>query len=193
MSTGIQLIVGLGNPGSDYAKTRHNVGTWLVEMLASDVGHAFRHESKLMGQSCLIALDHRPCRLFIPETFMNDSGRAVQAFAHFYRIEPEAIMVAHDELDLAPGTIRIKKGGGHGGHNGLRDIIEHLGTPDFYRLRIGIGHPGQKDQVTPFVLGRPSAIEEEAILSAISKGIAVLPRTLTGDIAGAMQQLHTDQ
>jgi PTH1 family peptidyl-tRNA hydrolase len=187
----IQLIVGLGNPGPDYAYTRHNVGTWLVEMLASQSEHTFRNDSKLKGQTCLLMLDHHSCRLFIPETFMNNSGQAVQAISHFYRIEPENILVVHDELDLAPGTIRLKKGGGHGGHNGLRDIVEHLGTSDFYRLRIGIGHPGNKDQVTPFVLGRPPALEQDAILSAISNGIAILPRVVAGDISGATQQLHT--
>jgi peptidyl-tRNA hydrolase, PTH1 family len=188
----IKLIVGLGNPGSEYAYTRHNVGTWLVEMLASQSEHAFRSEPKLMGQTCLILLDHHPCRVFVPATFMNNSGQAVRTFAHFYKIEPENILVVHDELDLPPGAIRLKKGGGHGGHNGLRDIISQLGTPDFHRLRIGIGHPGSKDEVTPFVLGRPSRPEQDAVLSAISDGIAILPRAVGGDISGAMQQLHTN-
>ncbi|MFU8797717.1 MAG: aminoacyl-tRNA hydrolase [Gammaproteobacteria bacterium] len=189
--TGIQLIVGLGNPGPVYAKTRHNVGTWLVETLSSSVGHPFHHTSKRMGQACRITLDHFPCWLFIPDTFMNNSGQAVRAFVNFHRIPPESILVAHDELDLVPGIIRLKKGGGHGGHNGLRDIIAHLGTADFYRFRIGIGHPGNREAVASFVLSRPSRDEELSISSAINDGLAVLPNLLNGDIAAAMQILHT--
>jgi PTH1 family peptidyl-tRNA hydrolase len=191
LPTALQLIVGLGNPGPDYAYTRHNVGTWLLEMLVSQCGHSFRNEPKWMGQTCLITLEHHSCRLFIPTTFMNNSGQAVRAFTHFHRIEPTSILVVHDELDLPPGTLRLKKGGGHGGHNGLRDIIAQLGTPDFYRLRIGIGHPGSKDQVTPFVLGRPSRSEQDAIVAAITDGLTAIPRILSGDFNGATQQLHT--
>lgn len=190
MSNPIQLIVGLGNPGPEYVDTRHNAGAWLVDLLAEQ-GQPLRLESKWKGRVGQTVLHDQHCRLLVPETFMNLSGLAVRTLADFYHISPEEILVIHDDLDLAPGDIRLKKGGGHGGHNGLRDIISHLNTPDFYRLRIGIGHPGHKDQVASYVLHRPSKTEQERILSAIESGLEVLPDIAIGHFEQAMQQLHT--
>src|SRR5574340_209360 len=150
--TGIRLIVGLGNPGRQYAATRHNVGFMWVERLAGTEGAALKPEARFHGLAGRLVLDGRELWLLQPQTFMNVSGRAVAAFAHFYRLAPEEVLVVHDELDLPPGTVRLKQGGGHGGHNGLKDIVAHLHTPAFWRLRFGIGHPGEKDRVADYVL-----------------------------------------
>lgn len=190
MSAGVSLLVGLGNPGADYARTRHNAGFWFVERLAAARGGSFRRESKFHGEVCRIHLGGNDLWLLKPDTYMNLSGDAVAAMARFYRVEPQQVLVAHDELDLPPGTVRLKKGGGGGGHNGLADIIEKLGSRDFFRLRIGIGHPGARELVTPFVLGRPSAAEENAIDGAIEEAIAVLPLVLEDQINKAMTQLN---
>lgn len=184
----IQLIVGLGNPGPEYAETRHNVGAWLVEILGAT---SLRLENKFLGLCGKTRLNDEECRLLIPITFMNNSGRAVKAISNFYRIEPSAILVVHDELDLPVGTIRFKQGGGDGGHNGLRDISAHLNTKDYWRLRIGIDHPGHRDHVHDYVLNRPSKSDQQQIINAIENAIAVLPQFVSGEMQKAIQKLHT--
>lgn len=185
----LRLIVGLGNPGPQYAKTRHNVGAWLITEWAKQLNLNFRHESKFSGAFAEGAVSNQICYLFIPSTFMNESGRAVEAIAHFYKITAPEIVVAHDELDFPAGVARIKQGGGHGGHNGLRDIIRCIGA-DFYRIRIGIDHPGHRDKVTPYVLGEPTKAEAQKILQAIDDVIAVIPELMTGEIEKAYRILH---
>jgi PTH1 family peptidyl-tRNA hydrolase len=189
--TPIQLIVGLGNPGAQYAETRHNAGAWWVEKLAAEFNSSLRSENKFHGSAATIELAHHKGILFIPSTFMNASGQAVRAISQFYQIPPEGILVAHDELDFPVGTVRLKKGGGHGGHNGLRDIMQHLHTDGFYRLRLGIGHPGQRSEVHNYVLGKPSAQDHASIQHAIGQACAVLPDLMAGNIEKAMQVLHT--
>lgn len=192
MSTPVKLIVGLGNPGSQYANTRHNAGQDLVERLAAQHSTSLSSDSKFFGDSGRIFIGSRDVRLLVPTTFMNRSGQAVAALANFYRIEPEAILVVHDELDLPPGVARLKQGGGHGGHNGLRDIISALGNnKDFQRLRIGIGHPGNAKQVSGYVLKKASGDDAIGIDHSIDESIKVLPALLAGDLAGAMQELHS--
>lgn len=188
MSNAIQLIVGLGNPGPEYAETRHNAGAWLVERLAEQ---SLRLEPKFQGHAGLINIEGQNCRLLIPTTYMNRSGQAIKAMADFYRIEPHAILVVHDELDLPVGAARFKQGGGDGGHNGLRDTGAHLQTKDYWRLRIGIGHPGHRDRVHDYVLSRPSRVDYQHIISAIEAAIAVLPTFILGEQQKAIQQLHT--
>lgn len=184
-------MVGLGNPGPKYEDTRHNVGFWLVDRLARRYGGAFKTEAKFSGEVARIATPAGECWLLKPTTFMNHSGRAVSALARFYKIPLEQILVAHDELDMEPGVIRLKKGGGHGGHNGLRDIVSAMGGKDFFRIRIGIGHPGHKDGVSDFVLSRPRKAEQELI----ERGLDELERSWellqAGDTAKVMQELHT--
>ena len=187
----LRLIIGLGNPGAEYALQRHNAGFWLVDALAHAEGLRFTREPKLRGAAARVLLDGCDLRLFKPMTFMNDSGRAVVAALNFWKIEPEQCLVAHDDLDLAPGTVRLKFDGGHGGQNGLRDIIARLGHGRFHRLRIGIGHPGLRDQVTPWVLGRPDGADQDAMLDAIARALQVLPLVVQGQFNEAMQRLHT--
>lgn len=192
MSTPIKLIVGLGNPGSQYANTRHNAGQDLVERLASQYNTSLSSDGKFFGDSGRIFIGSRDVRLLVPTTFMNRSGQSVAALANFYRIEPDAILVVHDELDLPPGIARLKQGGGHGGHNGLRDIISALGNnKDFQRLRIGIGHPGNAKQVSGYVLKKASGDDAIGIDHSIDESIKILPALLAGDLAGAMQELHS--
>jgi PTH1 family peptidyl-tRNA hydrolase len=187
----IELIVGLGNPGRDYEDTRHNAGAWLVDALARSRGVSLQPESKFFGLTGRMQLNGNDVRLLIPTTFMNRSGQAVAALAGFYKIAPESILVAHDELDLPPGVARLKQGGGHGGHNGLRDTIARLGNnAGFQRLRIGIGHPGHADQVVGYVLSRPTAADRQAIDAAIGAALEALPLAVEGDMARAMNQLH---
>jgi len=188
---GLQLIIGLGNPGADYARTRHNAGFQCVDTLAQTAGARWALEGKLFGASARIEIGGQPVRLFKPMTFMNLSGKAVSAALRYWNIAPEETLIAHDDLDLPPGTARLKFDGGHGGQNGLRDIIRSLGHARFQRLRIGIGHPGQKGQVLGWVLGRPSA--DDAILTAraVDAAIAVLPLAVTGHLEEAMKRLHT--
>ncbi|BCB28529.1 peptidyl-tRNA hydrolase [Sulfurimicrobium lacus] len=188
---GIRLIVGLGNPGLEYEDTRHNAGFWWVERIAAARKAMFNAEKKFHGLTTRAHLDGHETWLLKPQTFMNRSGQAVGALAGFYKITPEEILVVHDELDLAPGDARLKKGGGHGGHNGLKDIIAHLGTPDFWRLRIGIGHPGDKNQVADYVLHPARREEQELIESAVDKSLPLLPQILAGDFPAAMLKLHT--
>lgn len=184
------LIAGLGNPGSRYERTRHNAGFWFLERLAERNRLVLRPEKKLHGRAVRGSVGIDEAVLLAPETFMNDSGRALRAAADFYRIGPERVLVVYDELDLPPGTARFKRGGGHGGHNGLRSIFSHLGTPDFWRLRLGIGHPGIAAMVTPWVLGRASAEDESAIIDSIDRSLDVLPEFLAGRDGEAMKILH---
>jgi len=190
--TAIRLIVGLGNPGSDYRGSRHNAGADFVEALARRTGVTLREETKFFGLTGQGTLSGHPLRLLVPTTFMNLSGKAVAAMAGFYKVTPEEMLIAHDELDIPVGTARFKQGGGHGGHNGLRDIVPALGSnSNFHRLRIGIGHPGHASKVTGYVLGKPSAADREAIDASIEEAIAALPLLLDGDSTKAMTRLHS--
>ena len=190
--TAIKLIVGLGNPGSEYQGTRHNAGADFVQELARQTGVTLQAESKFFGLAGRITLSGHDVRLLIPTTFMNRSGKAVAAIAQFYKIAPEQMLIAHDELDIDPGTARFKQGGGHGGHNGLRDIVPALGnSKDFHRLRIGIGHPGHASKVSGFVLSRASQVDRGRIAESIDEAIRALPLLLDGDAGKAMTQLHS--
>ncbi len=192
MDTPLQMIVGLGNPGNEYDKTRHNAGADFVAELAYRNGATLSPESKFYGLTARITLEGQDLRLLIPTTFMNRSGQAIGAMAQFFKVPPEAILVAHDELDLPPGTARLKHGGGHGGHNGLRDTIKALGNnPNFNRLRLGIGHPGSASQVVGFVLKKAPSSEQQELNDAIDRAIDVLPLAAKGDWGKAMNQLHT--
>lgn len=192
MSATVQLIVGLGNPGAEYEKTRHNVGAWLVDELAHQQSVTLHYDKKFLGAAGKAVIDSQPVWLFKPATYMNESGQAVSAIARFYKIAPEAILVAHDELDFPAGTIRIKQSGGHGGHNGLRDMIRHLSSHDFFRLRIGIGHPGDRSRVTGYVLGDPSRGDAEKIRQSIDEGIAAIPDLVAGKVQKAFKFLHSE-
>ena len=191
LSYDIKLIVGLGNPGPKYSETRHNAGFWFVEDLANQYHARFLPEKKFHGEVTRISLEGSDIWLLKPETFMNRSGLSVVSLASFYKIAPQNILVAHDEIDLKAGTARLKSGGGHGGHNGLRDIISHLGTKDFQRLRIGVDHPGSKDMVVDYVLKRPDAKDRQAIEDSIDDALRVLPKVAAGEWEKAMHQLHT--
>lgn len=188
----IKLIVGLANPGAEYAATRHNAGAWYVDLLAEQFRQSLKEENKFYGYTARLAIAGQDVRLLVPTTFMNLSGKAVAAMATFYRILPEEILVAHDELDLLPGNARLKLGGGHGGHNGLKDIISRLGNnPNFHRLRIGIGHPGDKTKVVGFVLGRPPATEQSLIDRAIDEAVKCTDILIQDGPVKAMNRLHT--
>ncbi|UQB42769.1 aminoacyl-tRNA hydrolase [Thiomicrospira microaerophila] len=187
----VQLIVGLGNPGEQYEQTRHNAGFWFVEEIARQYQAVFRPEAKFFGELAKIQVGQYQAWLLKPATFMNRSGQSIQALAKFYRLAPDQILVAHDELDLPVGVAKLKTGGGHGGHNGLRDTIAALGTPNFHRLRLGIDHPGDRHQVVNYVLKAPAKIERESIDEAIYQSARVLSEVLNGDWAKAMNQLHT--
>ncbi len=186
----IELIVGLGNPGSKYEQTRHNAGFWFVEEIARLKGAQFRSESKFSGEVCKVVLEGRDVWLLKPATFMNRSGLAIKQLASFYKIPTENILVAHDELDLEPGTVKLKTGGGHGGHNGLRDTIAHMGK-EFNRLRIAIGHPGHRDQVSDYVLHRASQDEQISIDNSINSALDVLPLLVEGHWEKAVHRLHS--
>ena len=188
----IKLIIGLRNPGADYAQTRHNAGEWFVEAFVREYHGSFKIDKKMQGELSQLDSSTFSCKALLPLSFMNLSGFSVRAVSQFYRIEPHEIIVAHDELDLPAGRIKLKTGGGHGGHNGLRDIINQLGTQDFHRIRIGIGHPGHKDHVSNFVLAKPTPGDRTLITSAIDKGIRYLPNALSGDIAQAMCQINNE-
>jgi PTH1 family peptidyl-tRNA hydrolase len=185
----IRLIVGLGNPGKDYERTRHNAGFWLLERFAVQSGVALRKEGKY--QALVGRLGSNGAWLVMPQGFMNASGHAVQMLAGFFKIPAAEILVIHDELDFAPGVAKMKQGGGIAGHNGLRDISHRLGSHDYWRLRLGIGHPGDRNVVADYVLGRPSAEDKDAIDGAIARGVEVLPLCVAGDMQGAMQKLHS--
>jgi peptidyl-tRNA hydrolase, PTH1 family len=187
----LQLIVGLGNPGAEYAKTRHNAGAWFVEALCQDLHVHLKTERKLKSSLAKIKIANQDIFVLIPTTFMNHSGQAVSAVCQYYHIPIEAVLVVHDDLDLPTGTIRFKTDGGHGGHNGLRDIMHHLNARHFHRLRVGIGHPGHKSQVLDYVLQRPSKTEEHQIRESIEQAQRVLPDLIQGDFGRVMNQLHS--
>lgn len=187
----IRLIVGLGNPGEQYAATRHNVGFWWVDEIARRKNASLRLEKQFDGLAAKILFAEQAVWLLEPQTYMNLSGRAVKALASFYKMQPEEILVVHDELDLLPGTVKLKYGGGHGGHNGLKDIFAHLGTPHFWRLRLGIGHPGNRSQVVNFVLKPPMQAEKALIELASQQALDVLPELLNGQFEQAMRRLHS--
>jgi len=189
--SGIKLIVGLGNPGQQYRFTRHNAGAMFLETLCDDYQGELKAENKFFGLSGRIDINGEDIRLLFPSTYMNNSGQAVAAIASYFKIEPLDILVAYDELDLPVGTTRLKKGGGHGGHNGLRDIIKVLGSQDFNRLRIGIGHPGEASKVSNYVLSEPSKADADQIQADIDKSIAILPLLVKGEFQEAMLKLHT--
>lgn len=187
----ITCVVGLGNPGPKYEQTRHNVGYWLVDALARRYGASLRADTKFSGEVARVRSEAGECWLLKPTTYMNHSGRSVSALARFYRIAPEQMLVIHDDLDLAPGVARLKKGGGHGGHNGLRDIVSALGSREFVRARIGIGHPGHKDGVSDYVLSRPSQADQAAIDNALDELLRHWPEVQRGELQQAMQSLHS--
>ncbi len=190
--TGIRLIVGLGNPGQAYEGTRHNAGAFFIAELARRAGVTLATEPKFFGQMARVSLGDSDLRLLTPSTFMNESGKSVAAAANFFRIPSDEILIAHDELDIPPGQARFKQGGGHGGHNGLRDIIPALGgKQDFHRLRIGIGHPGHASKVSGYVLTKPSAGDKQAIDQIIDEAVDALPLLLKGDPVKAMTRLHS--
>lgn len=206
MQAAPRLIVGLGNPGADYCETRHNAGFWLCERLAREIGATFSHESRFHGLVAYARFTLSKPRegrsgnsandaasrawLLMPQTFMNRSGLSVGALARFHRIPPAEILVIHDELDIPPGELRLKFGGGLGGHNGLKDITAHLGTQDYWRLRIGIGHPGDRNEVVNFVLKSPRREEQEQIDSAIDRALLAWPAIAAGDWAAAGQKAN---
>jgi PTH1 family peptidyl-tRNA hydrolase len=185
----IRLVVGLGNPGKEYERTRHNAGFWLLERYAQQAGVALRKDGKY--QALVGRLPDNGAWLVLPQSFMNASGRAVQMLAGFFKIAPAEILVVHDELDFSPGTAKMKQGGGIAGHNGLRDISQRLGSHDYWRLRLGIGHPGDRNAVVDYVLQKPSADDRAEIDAAIGRSIEILPLCLAGDLQGAMQKLHS--
>jgi len=189
----LKLVAGLGNPGVKHAESRHNAGFWFLDLLADQHGIAFTANAGLFGRQARLQYDNNDVRLFKPQPYMNESGRAIQAIMAYYRILPAEMLIVHDEIDLPPGTIRLKRGGGHAGHNGLRDIIECIGSRDFNRLRIGVGHPGAKDRVIGTVLGKPTAKEKKLIKTAIHEALAVMPLVLAGEFSKAMTQLHTSE
>lgn len=188
---GITLIAGLGNPGPQYEPTRHNVGYWLVDEIAARNGGRFRLENKFHGLHCPISVSGQDLRLLKPMTFMNRSGQSLGAVVRYFDIPPEQVLVAHDELDLPAGSVRLKQGGGHAGHNGLRDIINVLGTRDFRRLRIGIGHPGDRAQVVNYVLNRASKDDERQIGEALDEAERCLVDLISGEFQKAMNRLHS--
>jgi PTH1 family peptidyl-tRNA hydrolase len=190
MAKPVRIIAGLGNPEEKYERTLHNAGFWFVDALARKQGGLFRFEKKFDAECCRIKLHGEDLWLIKPQSYMNHSGPPIRSLLDYYRLRPNELLVAHDEIDLPPGTVRIKEGGGHGGHNGLRDIIRHCGA-DFQRLRLGVGHPGEKHKVTNYVLKRGAADVEAAVDRNIDDAIAVMPELVDGDINAAMKKLHT--
>ena len=187
----IQCVVGLGNPGPKYAETRHNAGFWFVDALAREYGAMLRPESMFFGEVGRLRSAVGECWLLKPTTYMNHSGRSVAALCNFYRIDPSRLLVVYDELDLAPGVMRLKTGGGHGGHNGMRDITSALGSRDFHRLRIGIGHPGHKEAVVAYVLSRPGKADQTAIDQGLGEALRQWDAVQAGELHKAMNALHT--
>jgi PTH1 family peptidyl-tRNA hydrolase len=191
----MKLVVGLGNPGSKYEKTRHNAGFWWADLIAKQERAAFKRESRYQGAAAKASTGYGDLWLLKPETFMNNSGQAVAALAAYYKIEARDILVAHDELDLPPGGVKLKFGGGLSGHNGLKSIAASLGTQDFWRLRVGIGHPrdhaASEQDVVDYVLHAPRAEEQEAIDKALARALEVWPQIIADDMEGAMLALHT--
>ena len=191
--TALRLLVGLGNPGTEHLRTRHNAGFWFIDALAQAHGARFGMESKLHGETAKISVDGQPLWLLKPATYMNKSGIAIASALRYWKIEPEEMLVAHDDLDLPAGAARLKFDGGHGGQNGLRDTFAHLGHGKFHRLRLGIGHPGDKNRVVSWVLGRPGVDDEKAIIDAVARSLEVLPLAVRGDFSEAMKKLHTSK
>ena len=187
----IKLFVGLGNPGPEYQATRHNAGFWWIDALARELKVALLAEKAFHGMVARTTLDGQPLWLLKPQTFMNLSGRSVATLARFYKILPDEILVAHDELDIVPGQLKLKRGGSHAGHNGLRDIHDQLGTDDYWRLRLGIGHPGVKAEVINWVLKKPMADHLRIIEACIAESLKAVPLLVSGDMAKATMQLHT--
>ncbi|HHF4805638.1 TPA: aminoacyl-tRNA hydrolase [Haemophilus influenzae] len=188
----IKLIVGLGNPGEKYADTRHNAGEWLIERLARRFNVSLNPESKFFGKTARTLVNGKEVRLLVPTTFMNLSGKAVGALASFYRIKPEEILVIHDELDLSAGTAKLKQGGGHGGHNGLKDIVAQLGNNNnFYRLRIGIGHPGHRDLVAGYVLNKPSPADRNALEKVLDEATDCVEMIFKDGMVKATNRLNS--
>ena len=187
----IQLVAGLGNPGAKYEQTRHNAGFWFVDEVARQYNALFKSENKYKSEVARCSIAGSDCRLQKPMDFMNRSGLPVASLAAFYQIPRSSILIVHDDLDLPPGTVKLKRGGGHGGHNGLRDLIPHLGGNDFLRLRIGIGHPGHRDDVVGYVLKNASRDERVIIDRAIDEAVKVLPEIISGNFDKAMKALHT--
>lgn len=186
----VRALIGLGNPGERYARSRHNAGFWFADRLVAEFGGRFRVERKLYAQGAECAVDGYRLLVFKPTTYMNRSGQAVQAVVNYLRLPLPEVIIAHDDIDLPPGTVRFKRGGGHGGNNGLRDVIGHIGG-DFLRLRIGVGHPGHRDEVVGYVLGRPSTQEQRLIDEALEEALKVWPLLLREGLDKAMQQLHS--
>lgn len=191
MSNKIKMIVGLGNPGSEYEQTRHNAGFWFIDELAWQYKATLKEEKKFFGSVARISISGSDLWLLKPSTFMNRSGQAVAALAQFYKIKPEEILVIHDELDIPCGRIKFKLGGGNGGHNGLKDIQARLGTPDFYRLRLGIDHLGDRNLVVGYVLNKPSPEHRQQIDEAINKSLKAVPMLLAGEWEEAVRFLHS--
>ncbi|HHF6594928.1 TPA: aminoacyl-tRNA hydrolase [Haemophilus influenzae] len=188
----IKLIVGLGNPGEKYADTRHNAGEWLIERLARRFNVSLNPENKFFGKTVRTLLNGKEVRLLVPTTFMNLSGKAVGALASFYRIKPEEILVIHDELDLPAGVAKLKQGGGHGGHNGLKDIVAQLGNNNnFYRLRIGIGHPGHRDLVASYVLNKPSPADRDALEKVLDEATDCVEMIFKDGMVKATNRLNS--
>lgn len=187
----IKLLVGLGNPGAEYEATRHNAGFWWLEAAAHELKVSLSLDKNYHGRVARTSVKGQTLWLLEPQTFMNLSGKSVAALARFFKIQPEEILVAHDELDLPPGQVKLKFGGGHAGQNGLRDIHVQLGTGDYWRLRIGIGHPGVKSEVSNWVLGKPMPEQRSAMQEAVARSVKALPQVLAGDMEAAMQQIHT--
>ena len=186
----IKLIAGLGNPGVKYDKTRHNAGFWFVDELAKRYSGSFKLEAKFSGECCKIEIAGKSVWLIKPTTFMNRSGLSVKQLSSFFKIPTEQILIAHDELDIGPGTLRLKSGGGHGGHNGLRDLHAQIGK-EYWRLRMGIGHPGAANKVADYVLSRPSAADEVEIMNSIDRAADEIERIVSGDMQKVMNTLHT--
>jgi len=186
----LKLVVGLGNPGAQYARTRHNAGWWFLDALLKQHHGSWRAERAQQLELARVRIENTELWLAKPQDFMNRSGGPIGAVAHFYRIEPAEMLIVHDDIDLPPGVARFKQGGGHGGHNGVRDVIAHLG-PDFWRLRLGVGHPGARDLVLDAVLDRPSAEEQRLIEDAMQRALECLPELLRGEGQKAMHRLHT--
>lgn len=187
----IKLIVGLGNPGAQYEHTRHNAGAWFIQMVAHCLQVSLRYAPKLQGFHTLAKLDHEDCHLLIPSTYMNHSGQSVQAAANYYKIAADSILIAHDEIDLVPGDTRLKWDGGDGGHNGLKDVIRHLNTKQFLRLRIGVGRPIHSDLVHDYVLTSPKKTEHQEIMRSLDEAYTILPLLVAGQVQKAMLKLHT--
>jgi PTH1 family peptidyl-tRNA hydrolase len=186
----IALIAGLGNPGPEYKHTRHNAGFWFIEQLSQRYPLDFKLESRFRGEVAKAQIKELSVRVLRPRTFMNESSQAVASLMRYFEIEPISLLVVHDDLDLDPGVVRLKEGGGHGGHNGLRDLIRHLDSNNFVRLRLGIGHPGHPDDVTDYVLHAPPANERSAILDAVSRAVALIEPMIKGDHVAVMNELH---